>query len=262
MKVLTLPNWSALLRPPIVHGLLLSACVHLAAIVLLQPAPGSRIPPTIVINARLEPMVPAPAQPALETTPAAPPAQTPLPTTLATPAPEALARGELPPPQASVQETLPVQAAPPPGPAPAPTPTVAAPAVAPRSAPSKAEASGPASPGPEKAPPNLPGLPLGVDTTWYLARQVDVQPRAQGKVEPAYPPEARRRNQEGSLKLLVRIDDLGRVQSAEVVEAHPPGVFDEAALEAFRKARFHPALRDGRPVRMQAYIRVDFKLED
>jgi protein TonB len=52
------------------------------------------------------------------------------------------------------------------------------------------------------------------------------------------------------------------VQSAEVVEATPPGVFDKAALAAFRDARFTPAMKDGRPVRYQAYIRVDFKLED
>ena len=61
---------------------------------------------------------------------------------------------------------------------------------------------------------------------------------------------------------MLKIDDLGRVQSAEVVEAIPPGMFEEAALAAFSKARFVPAIKDGRPVRLQAYIRVDFKLKD
>jgi len=108
----------------------------------------------------------------------------------------------------------------------------------------------------------LPSLPLGIDTNWYQARHVDKHPKAIGKVEPVYPEEAKRRNIEGTLKLMLKIDDLGRVLSAEVVEATPPGVFDEAALEAFREARFQPAMKDGRPVRYQAYIRVDFKLED
>jgi len=81
-------------------------------------------------------------------------------------------------------------------------------------------------------------------------------------IVPDYPDQARRRNQEGSLKLRVKIDDLGRVRDVEVVEADLPGVFDEAALEAFRNARFQPAMKDGRPVRYQAYIRVVFKLRD
>lgn len=256
MKVLTLPNWHALMRAPIVTGLLLSACVHLAAIVLLQPAPGSMMAQTVVISARLEPLE-RPLAPAVpETTASPPPGQTPAPASPPAPAPELPIPPELPPqPPASVQAAAPIPASPPPVP-------VAAPAQDARTAPTRAAAVSPASPGPDRPATPLPSVPLGVDTTWYLARQVDVQPRAIGKVEPVYPPEARRRNQEGSLKLMVRIDDLGRVQSAEVVEAHPAGMFEEAALDAFRKARFQPALRDGRPVRMQAYIRMDFKLED
>ena len=108
----------------------------------------------------------------------------------------------------------------------------------------------------------FPSLPIGIDTQWYLARQVDKQPKAIGSIEPVYPEEAKRRDIEGTLKLMLKIDDLGRVLSAEVVEASPPGVFDKAALAAFRDARFSPAMKDGRPVRYQAYIRVDFKLED
>ncbi len=115
--------------------------------------------------------------------------------------------------------------------------------------------------GPTSAPA-LPTAPLGVDTTWYQVRQVDSQPRALTRVEPRYPEQARRRNLEGTLKLMLKIDDLGRVQSAEVVEADPPGVFEETAQEAFRKIRFQPAMKDGRPVRIQAYYRIDFKLED
>lgn len=254
------PNWHALMRAPIVHGLLLSACAHLAAIALLQPAPGSNIAPTLVINARLEPLAAVPTQiPQLPPPAALPPG----PDLSATPPPA-------PSPPLEPAIIPPREVAPPSLPAPAPAPVVTSspttavvPAPVPHHAePSKAEATVKTSPGPEQITSNLPSLPLGVDTSWYLARQVDVQPRALGKVEPVYPPEARRRNQEGSLKLMVKIDNLGRVQEAEVVEAHPPGVFDEAALEAFRKARFHPAMRDGRPVRMQAYIRVDFKLED
>lgn len=109
---------------------------------------------------------------------------------------------------------------------------------------------------------SLPSLPLGIDSTWYQARQVDVQPKALDRIEPAYPDEARRKGVEGTLKLRLRIDELGRVREAEVVEATPSGVFDAAALAAFGQARFQPALREGRPVRIEAYYRLDFKLEN
>ena len=70
-----------------------------------------------------------------------------------------------------------------------------------------------------QAASNLPSLPLGIDTNWYLARQVDKHPKAIGSVRPVYPEAAQRDDIEGTLKLKLRIDDLGRVQDAEVVEA-------------------------------------------
>jgi protein TonB len=146
--------------------------------------------------------------------------------------------------------------------APAATPaTAAAPQASPTGAPSVASSGGATSPKVATAGTNAP-LGIGIDTTWYLARQVDVHARSLGSIVPDYPDEARRRNQEGTLKLMVKIDDLGRVRDVEVVEADLPGVFDEAALEAFRNARFQPAMKDGRPVRYQAYIRVTFRLND
>lgn len=155
----------------------------------------------------------------------------------------------------------------------APTPVVTAPepipapqvAAVPAREPAKTPPVATIAPTTPSAPAALTGtsapIGIGIDTTWYLARQVDKSARAVDVV-PEYPDQARRRNQEGTLKLMVKIDDLGRVRDVEVVEADLPGVFDEAALEAFRNARFQPAMKDGRPVRYQAYIRVVFKLRD
>jgi protein TonB len=100
-----------------------------------------------------------------------------------------------------------------------------------------------------------------VDTTWYGARQLDVQPRTLKPVQPAYPPQARRRGLEGTVKLQLRIDEYGVVQEAAVEEGDPPGVFDAAALDAFRTARFLPAQKNQRPVRALVHVRVVFKLE-
>jgi len=69
------------------------------------------------------------------------------------------------------------------------------------------------------------------------------------------------KGQEGSVVLQLRINQFGVVQDIEVVETIPPGVFDQSSLEAFRHARFHPAQRQGRPVRALVKIRVTYELD-
>lgn len=249
MKEMPPVDWRGLIQAPIARGLLLSAALHLALIALIHPAPGSGKTQTIVINARLEAVTAGPRNtaPAL----AAPPEN--LTETSKSLSETAVLAENTPAPSTF---SMPVESGTMVEPAHAAVPTAPEPDRAHASTESAPPGLGPI------APSSLPSLPLDIDTTWYLARQVDVFPKSIGKIEPIYPEEARRRNLEGSLKLMLKIDDLGRVQEAEVVEAMPPGVFDEAALAAFRNARFKPAMRDGRPVRYQAYMRVDFRLEE
>ncbi|MEW5788199.1 MAG: TonB family protein [Pseudomonadota bacterium] len=241
------PAWPRLLRDPIGGGLLLSAALHLAVLVVIQPTPGGGAPRTLVINARLEA---APATP-----PEVPPVETGAAPETPPPPPEEPAPSP-PLPQLTTPEPSPISL--PPTPA-EPLPAIPSPARAvpvPTAPTPPAPRAGPAAGSP------LPSLPLGIDPTWYNARQVDSQPRPIGDIQPAYPEEAKRINLEGSVKILLKIDELGRVQEAEVVEASHPGAFDGEALRAFRQARFKPAMKDGRPVRYQAYMRVDFRLED
>ncbi|MDD5388414.1 MAG: TonB family protein [Gallionellaceae bacterium] len=253
-------DWRQRLQDPLASSLLFSLSLHLALLALVQPAPGGRVMETMVINARL-------ALPAPETPPDAP-------QVIPEPAPEHPAEvvvakavvTPVPVPQPLLTSNVPSPAPPlpvaPTPVAPTPTPSPVA-AVAPPSPPEAKPASAPATVA-VATPHNGPSTPLsvGIDTTWYVARQVDMHARSIGGIVPEYPEQARRRNQEGTLKLMVKIDDLGRVRDVEVVEADLPGVFDEAALDAFRNAHFHPAMKDGRPVRYQAYIRVVFKLRD
>jgi len=112
------------------------------------------------------------------------------------------------------------------------------------------------------AAPALPSIPVMVDSTWYEARQLDVQPRASQPINPVYPPDAVRRNQQGSVKLKLKVDEFGAVKDVEVEEGDPPGVFDESALDAFKKGRFEPAMKNGQPVRALIYIRVRYELGD
>lgn len=116
-------------------------------------------------------------------------------------------------------------------------------------------------PATDPRPIELPSIPMLFDPTWYTARQLDAQPRALHSIQPTYPAEAQRAGIEGSLKLMLRVDESGAVQEAVVEESDPSGVFDVAALDAFRSARFAPAQKNQRPVRAQIYIRVVFRLE-
>ena len=139
------------------------------------------------------------------------------------------------------------------------TESVAAPTVpaAPAAAPLPAAQAAPAATAPEPAA----ALTSAVDLTYYSAREVDVHPRALGKVEPIYPSIADRDRVSGKLLLQLKLQANGRVSDIEVLSASPPGVFEESALQAFRQARFSPAQKNGRPVRALVQIEVVYDWE-
>lgn len=262
-------NEYAWLSKPMAVGLLISAALHFTFVVLFQTHPESHGRQVVLINARLQPAKSATApKPVTSIEPEIPQPKLseperrvsaekePLTALSPSIAPPIVARDNpVRPPKTEEKSAPDVLAALQPTPASQPSaPRTDAPP-AQRNEATEARAATPPSNG-------LPTLPINIDSNWYQARQVDKQPKSIGVIEPEYPEDAARRNIEGTLKLMLKIDDLGRVQSAEVVEATPPGVFDEAALAAFRAARFRPAMKDGRPVRYQAYMRVDFKLQD
>lgn len=56
--------------------------------------------------------------------------------------------------------------------------------------------------------------------------------------QPRYPPQALRRKLEGEVVLELRIEADGRVGSARVLSANPPGLFDDAAVAAASRWRF------------------------
>ncbi len=255
-------HWRYLVRQPLARSLALSVGIHLALLAFVQPWTGAGAPRTLVINARLEttpeatPESPIPPVTAMEQ-----------PEELLPPVPQTKPPEPTPPPpdQLSVPKPAPIKAAePPPAPVQAPPRTTETTAITSEASPPTASSEPLAvvsSPSSAATPAPPLAIPSPIDTNWYLARQVDRHPKAIGSITPKYPEEARQRGQEGTLKLMVKIDDLGRVRDVEVVEAQPPGIFDDAALEAFRNARFQPAMKEGRPVRYEAYMRVEFRLE-
>lgn len=109
-------------------------------------------------------------------------------------------------------------------------------------------------------PPGL-AIPSGVDLNFYPARELDVQPRALHAILPEYPPEADRQHLSGKVLLQIRLEADGRVSDLGIVDADPPGLFDDSALKVFRAARFAPAQKDGRAVRALLLIEVKYDWE-
>lgn len=85
---------------------------------------------------------------------------------------------------------------------------------------------------------------------------LDRGPRPLDAIDPAFPAAAGARG--GTVTLRLVISDMGEVESIAVVHAVPPGLFDEAALAAFGRARFAPGLRGGIAVRSEVMYEVEF----
>jgi len=89
----------------------------------------------------------------------------------------------------------------------------------------------------------------------------DGDQRVMQQIVPAYPDDPEMAHLSGKVHLRLKIEADGRVVDADVVSSTPPGVFDAAARDAFRAARFSPARIKGRPVRALVLIEVLFEGE-
>jgi protein TonB len=80
------------------------------------------------------------------------------------------------------------------------------------------------------------------------------------RIPPTYPPRALRERIEGGVTIEFTISVEGRVTDAVVVESSPPGVFDEAALQAISKWRYYPRVEDGVAVERKG-VRAEIRFE-
>jgi len=85
---------------------------------------------------------------------------------------------------------------------------------------------------------------------------LEKRPEAVSQVAPAYPAELRKAKVEGSVTLVFVLGEDGRIQDARV-ENSSRTEFEKPALDAIRKWRFSPGMKDGKAVR--TYIRVPMR---
>lgn len=117
---------------------------------------------------------------------------------------------------------------------PVPTPTVSAPTPAPRA---------------EK--PNAEGKSGVIFDAAYLRNP-----------PPDYPPQSRTLEEEGVVKLKVRVSTEGRALTVEMAKSSGFKRLDTAALEAVRQWRFVPAKQDGQAVEDTVIVPLRFTLNE
>jgi protein TonB len=91
---------------------------------------------------------------------------------------------------------------------------------------------------------------------------ITTQARYSDTPKPVYPENARREGREGRVLLRVMIDEQGKTKTAAVNRSSGSDALDQAALDAIKRWRFHPARADDKPVESWVNIPIDFRLTD
>ncbi|HOJ08278.1 MAG: energy transducer TonB [Ignavibacteriota bacterium] len=75
-----------------------------------------------------------------------------------------------------------------------------------------------------------------------------------------YPEIAKRAGVEGKVYVLAFVNEQGKVTDAKIMKGIGAGC-DEAALDAVKKTKFKPGKQRGKPVKVQVWVHVNFKLQ-
>ena len=89
---------------------------------------------------------------------------------------------------------------------------------------------------------------------------LDKPPQLVASVPPTYPPDLRRAKVEGTVTLLFVLGENGRVEDPRV-ESSSRAEFEKPALDAVRRWRFKPGMKDGEPVRTYMRLPIAFRVQ-
>jgi TonB family protein len=90
--------------------------------------------------------------------------------------------------------------------------------------------------------------------------QADRKARVIYRVEPEYTEDAREKKIAGTVVLTLTVDHDGLPQNIHVKKSLYPSL-DQSAIEAAKKMRFEPAMKDGQPVSMWISVEMNFQVE-
>lgn len=93
----------------------------------------------------------------------------------------------------------------------------------------------------------------------FSLAELERRPELLSARDPVYPPALRQARVEGAVVLVFLLDETGRVLDPRV-ESGSHREFETAALEAIRRWRFRPGMKDGEPVRTHVRQTIRFAL--
>ncbi len=96
---------------------------------------------------------------------------------------------------------------------------------------------------PDQTRPIGPHLPTAIGIGQGGGVDTDVLPIV--RIDPDYPARAQSRGIEGWVLVQFTITPAGTVKDPFVVEAHPKGYFEDAALKAIARWRYSPSIKEG-----------------
>jgi periplasmic protein TonB len=103
--------------------------------------------------------------------------------------------------------------------------------------------------------PAAPAAPMGpVSVSDLGAKMISMVP-------PSYPVECRRRKEQGTVFLTVVLAIDGTVSEVHIARSSGSERLDKAALQAVRKWRWSPTIRNGAPVMVQGTVDIPFILK-
>jgi TonB family protein len=93
----------------------------------------------------------------------------------------------------------------------------------------------------------------------YKGSEVTAKARVKKKPDPKYTRDARKHAVEGTVILRCIFSSTGEVKNIHVISGLPDGL-TESAVEAAKKIKFIPAMKDGHPVSMWIELQYNFHL--
>lgn len=132
----------------------------------------------------------------------------------------------------------------------------------PMALPSKAEdtISVPRLPHPSQT--STPSLPSNSGSVfaekYYEVHELNTAPKPLARITPLFPQEALESGLAGAVRLEMFIDEKGEVESLRVLDSTAPGIFDQAAIDAFEHQKFKPGIKDNAPVKAHLKLVIKF----
>lgn len=81
------------------------------------------------------------------------------------------------------------------------------------------------------------------------------------RITPVYPEKCKKEGIEGTVVLEIKIDEEGNVIDAKILKSVHPNI-DKAAMEAIKKWKYKPVLKDGKPAPVVFAVTINFWLRD